>query len=160
MHRSWMRVLLGGVVLALIAGAAGWMLHTPEAAAEPATITVYKSPTCGCCGKWIDHAESYGFTVVTRDISWEELDRMSDEHHVPRTLRSCHLSLVEGYVVEGHVPADVIRKLLRERPAVAGIAVPGMPIGSPGMEQGSRREPYSVVAFTASGGMSVYATKR
>ncbi|MDQ3607181.1 MAG: DUF411 domain-containing protein [Gemmatimonadota bacterium] len=159
MGRKWIGIVLGGLTLALLGGAFS-ALRAPAVAAEPATITVYKTPTWGCCGGWIEHAQESGLETVTRHISWEELDRMATEHSVPGTLRSCHLSLVEGYVVEGHVPANAIRKLLRERPAVAGIAVPGMPIGSPGMEQGGKKEPFSVIAFTREGTTSVFARSR
>lgn len=126
------------------------------AAGENVLITVYKSPTCGCCTKWVDHIRDAGFRVEVRDTS--NVQPVKTEHGLPGHLASCHTALVDGYVVEGHVPADVIRRLLRERPEVAGIAVPGMPMGSPGME-GSYKDPYQVIAFGKDGGTSVYESR-
>ena len=119
-------------------------------------VTVYKSPTCGCCSKWITHLQQAGFVVTAHDT--DNVAPIKRQHGVPQALESCHTALVAGYVVEGHVPADVIQRLLRERPAIAGIAVPGMPAGSPGMEGlgGPERQPYNVMAFRAEGGWSVY----
>lgn len=128
----------------------------PRAAALP-VVTVYKSPTCGCCTKWMDHLKAAGFTVEAVDQA--DVSPVKAEHGVPRDLASCHTAIVDGYVVEGHVPADLIKKMLRERPALAGIAVPGMPIGSPGMEQGDRKDPYDVVAFYRNGERQVYARR-
>ncbi len=119
------------------------------------TVTVYKSPTCGCCTKWMEHLEQAGFTVVGHDV--DDVVPIKRQHRVPPALESCHTAIVDAYVVEGHVPADVIQRLLRERPKVAGIAVAGMPAGSPGMEfPDARRQPYNVMAFRAEGGWSVY----
>lgn len=125
--------------------------------AENATIVVYKSPTCGCCAKWVDHLKENGFQVETRDMM--DVAPIKTDLGVPRHLESCHTGVVNGYAVEGHVPADVIVRLLRERPKVAGIAVPGMPMGSPGME-GPRSEPYDIVAFKADGDTKVYESRR
>jgi hypothetical protein len=119
-------------------------------------VTTYKSLTCGCCGKWNEHMRASGFTVTNNDLT--DVTPIKDKQGVPTALRSCHTALVGGYVVEGHVPADVVRKLLRERPAVVGIAVPGMPMGSPGME-GPRQDAYDVIAFDKTGKTSVYAKK-
>lgn len=122
-------------------------------------MTVYKSASCGCCKLWVDHARSSGFTV--REVNTEDLSGVKREMGIPARLASCHTVVVGSYVMEGHVPADDVKKLLRERPAgVRGLAVPGMPIGSPGMEQGpvSGYERYEVMAFTASGTTSVFAT--
>jgi hypothetical protein len=120
------------------------------------TAVVYKDPNCGCCNDWVTHLRDNGFTVVARDV--RDLDAVKQRHGIPRRLHSCHTAEIGGYVVEGHVPADLVRRLLRERPAVAGIAVPGMPVGSPGME-GPYSEPYEIVAFTRAGATSVYATR-
>jgi hypothetical protein len=114
----------------------------------PVDAKVYLSPTCGCCGKWADHIKGAGFNV-TREVT-AQLDAVPARQRVPERLRSCHTAVVGNYLVEGHVPADVIRKLVRERPRIAGIAVPGMPVGSPGME-GPYVESYSIVAFKADG---------
>ena len=131
-------------------------------AAQPAAanvpVTVYKSATCGCCAKWNDHMRAAGFAVTSTDLP--DVAPMKDKHRVPPETRSCHTALIGGYVVEGHVPADVIKKLLRERPAIAGIAAPGMPVGSPGMEMpDGRKDTYQIVAFDKQGKTSVYATR-
>jgi hypothetical protein len=120
------------------------------------TVTVYKSPTCGCCSKWVDHLRAAGFTVVVHDT--DNLDEVMTDFAVPRQLASCHTAKVGKYVVEGHVPADLIAKALREHPAIAGLAVPGMVTGSPGMEGGAAQH-YDVVAWTAAGQTSVYARR-
>ena len=111
-------------------------------------MTVYKTPTCGCCSKWIEHVEKSGFEVVVKDV--QRLDLTKAEYQVPGNLRSCHTAIVDGYVVEGHVPAEDVKRLLATRPNVAGIAVAGMPIGSPGMEGGTP-QPFDVIVFHKSG---------
>ena len=125
------------------------------APAWAAEVTVYKSPTCGC-KKWVDHLEENGFEVKSYDV--RDVVSYKMRMGVPPALGSCHTALVDGYVIEGHVPADDIKRLLEQRPAVSGLAVPGMPIGSPGMEQGNRRDPYEVLSFTEDGATSVFAT--
>ena len=127
-----------------------------SAQAGDVRVTVYKSPTCGCCTKWVDHIRAAGFEVEVRDTV--NVQPVKTEHGLPGTLASCHTALVGVYVVEGHVPADVIERLLRERPDVAGIAVPGMPMGSPGME-GWYTDTYQVIAFGEKAGTSVYETR-
>ena len=129
----------------------------PEAVEIPTpTLLVYKTPTCGCCGKWIEHLEEAGFRVEAQNLS--DLTRLKALNGVPPNLTSCHTALVEGYVIEGHVPASDIRKLLSQRPEVAGLAVPAMPLGSPGMEHPdpTRHEAYDVLAFGA-GGVEVFS---
>ena len=118
------------------------------------TILVYKTEGCGCCNGWVEHLRAAGFEVDARNV----LDLMSVKRDagVPVDHSSCHTGLVDGYVVEGHVPADIVKQMLAERPDIAGIAVPGMPIGSPGME-GRGARPYEVRAFTSQGVTSVYA---
>jgi hypothetical protein len=123
-----------------------------------AEATVYKSPTCGCCSKWVEHLRENGFQVSVTDMSNEPLKKFKTERGVPSKLASCHTAVVEGYVVEGHVPADVIKRLLAERPQVVGIAVPGMPIGSPGME-GRVKQPYKILSFDAQGNTSLYDSR-
>lgn len=118
------------------------------------TILVYKTATCGCCNGWVEHLEAAGFTVDARNV--RDLMSVKRDAGVPVDHSSCHTGLVDGYVVEGHVPADIVKQLLAERPEVTGIAVPGMPIGSPGME-GPNPEPYEVLAFQRGGTSSVYA---
>lgn len=124
------------------------------------TMEVYKSPTCGCCSKWVEHVRAGGIAVKVTDLSDEALDAMKAKHGVPRTAQSCHTGLVGGYVVEGHVPVTEVQRLLKERPAVTGIAVGGMPTGSPGMEvPGQKPQTYNVVSFDKQGTMRVYSTQ-
>ncbi|MDH5184391.1 MAG: DUF411 domain-containing protein [Gammaproteobacteria bacterium] len=119
-------------------------------------ITVYKSPTCGCCKKWITHLEDNGFDVTAKNVA--DVNPYKAENGLPPVLASCHTALVDGYVIEGHVPADDIKRLLKEKPAISGLAVPGMPTGSPGMEQGAHKDRYDVVAFDNKNQMSVYSS--
>lgn len=129
---------------------------TAEAQAVLASeITVFRSPTCGCCSKWIDHAEAAGFQV--KDEVTEDMSAIKQQYGVPQNLTSCHTTVVGDYVVEGHVPVEDVQRLLVEKPDVAGIAVPGMPIGSPGMESGDYTEPYTVFSFTESGETAAFA---
>ncbi len=153
--KSWKPLVLGAACVALGAVAGLGAAPTPNPAAHP-VMTVYKSPTCGCCTKWIDHLRAAGFPVTARDTS--DLDAVKARYGVPRKLISCHTAIVRGYVIEGHVPADLIARLLAERPRIAGLAVPGMPANSPGMDLPSS-ERYDVVAFDRTGVTSVYATR-
>jgi hypothetical protein len=139
-------------MLAVFAGIA--IYHAFRTSGPP--ITVYKSASCGCCEKWVRHLRENGFDV--RTVNRNDLENIKAEHGVTETLAACHTGLIDGYVVEGHVPADVIRRLLRERPEVRGIAVPGMPVGSPGME-GPNSQPYSVLTFDADGNTAVYEAR-
>jgi hypothetical protein len=142
---SGRRLLTG---LALAAAAVG--LH----AAEPA-ITVYKSPTCGCCTEWADHLRKHGFAVDTVDSL--DLSRIKAMSGVKPELASCHTAFVNGYVIEGHVPADDIRRLLADKPDARGLTVPGMPAGSPGMESPTP-EHYQVLLIDKAGKTTVFAT--
>lgn len=109
-------------------------------------MTVYKSPTCGCCGKWVDHMQEAGFEVTVDDFA--DMSAVKEQHGIQPSLQSCHTALIGDYIVEGHVPADAIQRLLTEQPDIKGLAVPGMPIGSPGMEvAGHEGTPYTVLAF-------------
>lgn len=123
--------------------------------AAAATIEVVKSPYCGCCTHWIEYLRAEGFEV--RVVEAEDVTPTARRLGVPDDLRSCHTASVNGYAIEGHVPAADIRRLLEERPQAAGIAVPGMPIGSPGMEQGNRRQPFRTILFTREGRRSTFA---
>ena len=120
-------------------------------------VVVYKSPTCGCCSNWIAHLKANGFQVDANDVGDAQLRAIGASAGVTNELSSCHTAKVGGYVVEGHVPAADIQRLLKEKPAIAGIAAPGMPMGSPGMEQGGRKEAFDVIAFTKDGKTSVFA---
>jgi hypothetical protein len=133
-------------LLAVLFSGAGW--------AEEPKVTVYKTPTCGCCSKWVSHLEQNGFEVETVDL--QNLRMIKSMSGVTPEHASCHTATVEGYVVEGHVPADDIRRLLKERPDVKGLTVPGMPHGSPGMETG-RQDPYQVLTFDDAGRTEVFA---
>jgi hypothetical protein len=113
-------------------------------------IVVTKDPTCGCCGGWVEHLRSSGFTADVIESS--ELNRVKVRLGVPQDLTSCHTAEIGGYVIEGHVPAPAIKRLLAEKPQAKGLAVPGMPVGSPGMEvAGIEPETYDVVLFGPSG---------
>jgi len=125
-------------------------------AATAAVIEVVKSPYCGCCTHWVEYLRAEGFEV--RVVEAEDVTPTARRLGVPEELRSCHTASIGGYAIEGHVPAEDIRRLLAERPAAAGIAVPGMPIGSPGMEQGDRRQRYVTYLFTRDGTRRPFAT--
>src|SRR5881628_3724125 len=148
--RSWKPLVLGAACVTL-----GAVARPGAAPAPNPVITVYKSPTCGCCKKWVEHVRAAGFVVAVRDTA--DLDAIAARHGVPKNLTACHTAVVQGYVIEGHVPADLITRLLKERPRVAGLAVPGMPANSPGMDQPSSA-PYEVLTFDRAGATSVYAT--
>ena len=115
---------------------------------------VFKSPTCGCCTVWVKQLKQAGIDLQITDL--ESLEMIKRMFQVPEQLQSCHSAIINGYVIEGHVPVKEIKRLLSEKPRAIGIAVPGMPIGSPGMEQGNVKEPYDVVIFQ-NGTQSVYA---
>lgn len=167
MRTSWK---IGGTAVgALAAGVAALALaggsdDGDPAAAEAsaameasATVEVWKTPTCGCCAAWVEHMADAGFRVRTHDVSERELIDIKRDRGVPAHLGSCHTAEVEGYSLEGHVPAEDVRRLLSERPDLRGIAVPGMPVGSPGMEFDGRKDPYQVIAFDEEGGERVFS---
>ncbi|WP_309672831.1 DUF411 domain-containing protein [Gemmatimonas sp.] len=129
--------------------------RTPVAALPP--MTVYKDPNCGCCTEWVSHVKKAGFVVTVRDTA--DMSSVKASFGVPSALESCHTARVGAYAIEGHVPADLIQKLLREQPVARGLAVPGMPMGSPGMEQGSQKDAYDVVLFDKAGKTRVYASR-
>jgi hypothetical protein len=129
----------------------------PAMAQRGPSVQVYKSPTCGCCALWVEHLRKAGFTATVADV--EDIAAIKTKHGVPARAQSCHTALVGGYVVEGHVPAQDVQRLLKQRPAIAGIGVPGMPIGSPGMEVGGMKpQPYDVLAFDKAGQTTVFAS--
>ena len=129
-----------------------------QALAEATAIDVRKTNGCGCCLSWMNHLEENGFVPTGQDMFGGLLVRFKLDNGVPQRMVSCHTALIDGYVIEGHVPAAEIERLLAERPeGVRGLAVPGMPIGSPGMEMGDRTQPYQVIAF-GDAGMSVFAS--
>ena len=128
--------------------------HTAPSATR--VIKVYKDPNCGCCREWIKHLQQNGFTVEVVDMP--DLSAVKTKYGVSSELQACHTGVIGDYVVEGHVPADLIVKMLQEKPAIAGLAVPGMPAGSPGME-GASKERYDVLTFDRAGRTSVYAQR-
>ena len=124
--------------------------------ADQIEVTVYKSPTCGCCKKWVRHLEENGFKVISHDVS--DVQVIKDKYGVHHDLTSCHTAMVNGYVMEGHVPADDIKRFLTKPPSdVVGLTVPGMPMGSPGME-GNRKDDYNVYTFTKDNKIAVYSS--
>lgn len=142
MNRRRYFVLAAGAVLAL------GMLPAALAQGALPLVTVYQSPTCGCCGEWVKHMRASGFRVETRDM--DDVTPIRRRLGVPGELSSCHTATVGGYAIEGHVPATDVKRLLREGTRVKGLAVPGMVIGSPGMEQGPA-QPYATMAFDEHG---------
>lgn len=150
------------VAAAAYADEAEEAMHAGDAMQQDAsseTLVVYKTESCGCCGKWVDHMEQAGFETEVHDVSQEELSAMKAANGIGPDLASCHTARIGGYLVEGHVPAEDLKRLLAESPeGVKGIAVPGMPIGSPGMEmEGREADEYEVVTFDEAGETEVFA---
>lgn len=145
-------VVAGGLGALLIAGALiGAPAFTAPASAQE--VEVWKSPTCGCCEGWVKHMQSSGFSLKVHTI--DDVDPVKAAKGVPDTLMSCHTAVVDGYVIEGHVPAGDIRRLLSERPRARGLSAPGMPQSAPGMDNPG--QPYDVILFGAPDGSKVYA---
>ena len=133
------------------------LAHVATAASDLPAVVVHKSPSCGCCGLWVKHLQDAGFSVKVNDL--DNLNAIKERVGVPYGMGSCHTAEVAGYFVEGHVPADDVKRLLRERPAAKGLTVPQMPAGSPGMEVPSGRvDRYDVLLVGKDGKTSVYAT--
>ena len=152
-RRAW----IARMATATLGGAAMTTLPRISAAApKPTPITVYKDPSCGCCKNWVQHLRANGFVPEVHDRS--DMDALKDSLGVPTALRSCHTGVVGRYVIEGHVPATDVKQLLATKPAkTVGLAVPGMPAGSPGMEMGGRVDRYEVIAFAPGGATRVFA---
>lgn len=130
-------------------------VSSPHAMAQD--IDVFKSESCGCCGLWVEHLKRHGFTPKPKNLALGQLARVKLKAGLKPEIQSCHTGMIEGYVIEGHVPAEDVKRLLIERPVAIGLSVPGMPIGSPGMEAGDRREPYDVLLVKQDGTTEVYA---
>lgn len=143
-----------GIVLALV-GIGGYVYWGAGAPADLPSVTVYKSPTCGCCADWVTHLRDSGFSVTVK--SRANVKPVKQNLGVPKDLAACHTAVVNDYVVEGHVPASEIKRMLANKPDFRGLSVPGMPVGSPGMERGGREESYSVLGFTTTGKTTVVA---
>ncbi|MDX9844888.1 MAG: DUF411 domain-containing protein [Aquabacterium sp.] len=144
------------LLLALAATPAA--LLAAQAQANPfklPTVQVWKSPTCGCCTAWVEHMRNAGFTVNVSEV--DDTSPTRKRLGMPAKLGSCHTALVGGYVLEGHVPADDVKRLLRNKTAGLGLSVPGMPVGSPGMEMGPRLDPYDVLLVQRDGSTSVFS---
>lgn len=153
-RRAWCTAMLRTVG----AGAAATLLVPGLASAEaaPTTVTVYKDPSCGCCKKWVTHLSANGFAPVVHDRS--DMEALKNSLGVPAALRSCHTAVAGMYLIEGHVPAADVKQLLSTKPkGILGLAAPGMPSGSPGMETGTT-ERYDVIAFSTDGKTRVFAT--
>jgi hypothetical protein len=147
---------IGSAIALAAAGTAPMVL----ARQQPMQVEVWKSPTCGCCADWVKHLEANGFKVKVFDVG---NTKMRAQLGMPEKLGSCHTARVGGYVIEGHVPAREIQRLLKERPAALGLSVPGMPVGTPGMDDpiyGGQKDPYDVVLVGRDGGSTVFASYR
>ena len=130
----------------------------PASAADTVpSIEVWKSATCKCCGAWVKHLEADGFTVKVNAAEPSTLASLKRQAGIGDRLASCHTAMIDGYVIEGHVPGTEIKRLVAERPEAIGLAVPGMPVGSPGMEQGMEFEPYDVLLIKKDGATEVFA---
>lgn len=136
-------------------GAIAFAALTLGSAAHAASMTVFKSPSCGCCAKWVEHVEKHGHTVKV--VPTEDMAAVKARLKVPDALVSCHTTVVNGYVIEGHVPAADIKRLLAQKPRARGLAVAGMPMGSPGMEHGDHRQPYATMLIGINGKATVFA---
>jgi len=146
--------VVASAVLAFVIAAVGALI-----AQSPTSIAVVRDPGCGCCMKWVAHLRKAGYQATVTESS--NMAAVKDSKGVPASARSCHTGVIGGYVIEGHVPAEDIKRLLKERPNVVGLAVAGMPSGSPGMEVPSGTiAPYDVLAFDKTGKTSVFASHR
>lgn len=142
--------------LLLSAAAAPALAAAPGAGARGPLLKVYKTPTCGCCGAWVERMRSAGFTRV-EIVQLEDLSPVRARLGVSDDYASCHTAVIGGYALEGHVPPADVARLLKQKPAAVGLAVPGMPIGSPGMEQGGRKQPFDTLLVLKGGGAKVFA---
>jgi hypothetical protein len=148
-RRDFMRIAISTGTAVTIAPSALRAVETPV------KMTVYKSPSCGCCKEWVKYMEGQGFSAAVVDMN--DLSDIKRSSGVPIKLESCHTALVDAYVIEGHVPADLVKKILAERPKITGLAVPGMPVDAPGM--GNGKTPYDVIAWDKAGKTSVFAKR-
>ena len=146
--RRAMMLALGG------AAVAGGFVLINSSPATAKKVVVYKNPSCGCCSKWADHMRAAGYSVEVNAVN--DMADIKEKYGTPWQMESCHTTLIDGYVIEGHVPVREINRLLAERPKAKGLAVPGMPAGSPGME-GRYKDAYNVMLFQADGSTEVYA---
>ncbi|SDZ34624.1 Uncharacterized conserved protein [Jannaschia faecimaris] len=139
----------------IVASLSAPLFAHPALAAAP-RMSVAKSPTCGCCSAWVDHVRAAGFSVDVTEQSQEALWMLKNSLSIAPDLSSCHTARIDGYFVEGHVPAADISRLLAEKPDALGLTVPGMPVGSPGMEMGARRDPFETLLILRDGSVQVF----
>lgn len=141
------RIALSGLLMGLMSQFA--MADAP---------VVYKSPTCQCCSRWMEHMKAGGIELSAENVSPGELNRIKSGHGLKREQASCHTAIIQGYVIEGHVPAADVKRLLEEKPDAIGLAVPGMPVGSPGMEMGDEKDSFQVLLIRKDGSTEVWAS--
>jgi len=153
MKQLFLAVMMLGAANFSYAAESVWDKPT-QALDNTVEAVVYRSPSCGCCGKWLTHLEKHGFKVI--DHITGDVEKVKAEQGVGQSLASCHTAIINGYVVEGHVPADDIKRMLLDKPKIKGLTVPGMVAGSPGMEMGERKMPFDVLAFDKQGKTTVY----
>ena len=159
MSRMWSRRERCGVLLGSAATAVAWpRVATAQAGQARPALVVYKDPSCGCCEAWVAHMKANGFAATVTNTS--DVDRIKKQNGVTDALASCHTALVGGYVIEGHVPAADVKRLLTEKPkAIKGLTIPGMPASAPGMDM-KPFQPYTVLSFDAQGRTAVFAAHR
>ncbi|MBV6626490.1 MAG: DUF411 domain-containing protein [Rivularia sp. (in: Bacteria)] len=136
-----------------------WDKETAPLYGEAKEVTVFRSPECGCCEDWIKHMQKHGFAIKD-DIKTEEMPAIKQEYKVPQQLESCHTAIIDGYVIEGHVPADDIKNFIAQSPKQTGLSVPGMPSGTPGMEMGNQKQPFAVVSFDQDSKIEIFKEYR
>jgi hypothetical protein len=119
-------------------------------------MTVYRSPSCGCCHQWMDHAKKQGFEIT--EVKTDNMDAIKKQYKIPANIASCHTAIIDGYVMEGHIPATDIKRFLKQKPNQLGLIVPGMSIGSPGMESGNNKQPFEVLTLGKNGSTQVFKT--
>lgn len=174
---NWIQSLIAGVAVAGVLGVGYWAAiglpensnsnvtvqnltksasPTTDLASQALNITVYRTPTCGCCKGWVEHLKQNGFQVTDLVKPESEIQTIRQKYNLPSNLASCHTSEVAGYLVEGHIPVADVKRLIAQKPNIAGISVPGMPIGTPGMEMGDRKESFNVFAFKKDGQTKIF----
>ena len=153
-------VLLTGALMVMQAGAESVWDKPVSATPEPIEIVVYRSPGCGCCVRWEQHLKLHGFKVKDTEMDAVDLNKVKKDHGLTPQLASCHTAMVNNYVIEGHVPANDIKRLLSEKPPIIGLSVPQMPVGTPGMETLDRKDPFKVIAFDSAGNTNVFSEYR
>ena len=174
---NWIKSLIAGVAVAGVLGATYWYfvglpenptlstktqtvlnssLSTTDLAPPVLNVTVYRTPTCGCCKGWVEHIKQNGFQITDIVKPESEIKTIRQKYNLPSDLTSCHTSEITGYLVEGHVPTADIKGLITQKPNIAGISVPGMPIGTPGMEMGDRKQSFDVFTFEKDGQTKVF----